>query len=299
MKAILLLFIFAITLQISAQVKVRGYYRKNGTYVQPHYRSNPDGNPYNNWSYPGNANPYTGKTATGNPDTYLNNYYNRSSNSSKNLNYSYPSKTHTYRTNSSYSGSSSYSNYYVTVNSLNVRSGPSTNDSVIGSLSYANDVKVIETYTNGWNKIQYSYLDVETYSYETKIGYVSGNYLSTTNPHFSDSYSNTNYSKSYKSDNTYSSINRTSSPYGYGNGRITFWTNCSIDGDIKVYLEGAYIGKLTQYFTDNTPGCGDSGTLSVDKPAGTYKLEAKGNKYFWSGIITITEDRCLIQGLEK
>lgn len=58
-----------------AQVHVRGYYRKDGTYVQPHYRSSPDGNPYNNYSYPGNVNPYTGKVATGNPSTYLANYY--------------------------------------------------------------------------------------------------------------------------------------------------------------------------------------------------------------------------------
>jgi len=58
-----------------AAVRVSGYYRKNGTYVAPHYRSNPDGNPYNNWSYPGNTNLYTGRTATGNPSTYLNNYY--------------------------------------------------------------------------------------------------------------------------------------------------------------------------------------------------------------------------------
>jgi len=28
---------------------VHGYQRGNGTYVQPYYRSNPDGNPYNNW----------------------------------------------------------------------------------------------------------------------------------------------------------------------------------------------------------------------------------------------------------
>ena len=64
-----------------AQVRVSGYYRKDGTYVQPHYRSNPDGNPYNNWSYPGNVDPYTGKVATGNADTYLDNYYNRNTSS--------------------------------------------------------------------------------------------------------------------------------------------------------------------------------------------------------------------------
>lgn len=58
-----------------SQVKVKGYIKKDGTYVKPYYRSNPDGNPYNNYSFPGNVNPYTGETATGNPDTYLENYY--------------------------------------------------------------------------------------------------------------------------------------------------------------------------------------------------------------------------------
>lgn len=48
-----------------AVVHVNGYYRKNGTYVAPHYRSDPDGIKSNNWSYPGNTNPYTGVTAGG------------------------------------------------------------------------------------------------------------------------------------------------------------------------------------------------------------------------------------------
>ena len=59
-----------------ADVYVHGYHRGDGTYVQPHFRSNPDGNPYNNWSFPGNVNPYTGHVAPGNPDTYLYDYYN-------------------------------------------------------------------------------------------------------------------------------------------------------------------------------------------------------------------------------
>lgn len=65
-----------------AAVSVKGYTRKDGTYVAPHYRSNPDGNPYNNYSFPGNTNPYTGKVAPGNPDTYLKNYYDNSTYSS-------------------------------------------------------------------------------------------------------------------------------------------------------------------------------------------------------------------------
>ncbi|HEC92830.1 MAG TPA: hypothetical protein ENI51_07565 [Candidatus Atribacteria bacterium] len=44
-----------------ADVWVNGYYRRNGTYVNGHWRSDPDGNPYNNWSSWGNINPYTGK----------------------------------------------------------------------------------------------------------------------------------------------------------------------------------------------------------------------------------------------
>lgn len=59
-----------------SQVSVKGYYRKDGTYVQPHMRSSPDNTPYNNYSYPGNTNPYTGKTATGSEQSYLRKYEN-------------------------------------------------------------------------------------------------------------------------------------------------------------------------------------------------------------------------------
>jgi hypothetical protein len=78
MSRILVLFLFLIlSQQPFCQVYVEGYYRKNGTYVQPHYRSSPDNSPYNNYSYPGNINPYTGKEATGNPETYLKRYKNK------------------------------------------------------------------------------------------------------------------------------------------------------------------------------------------------------------------------------
>ena len=45
-------------------VSVRGYYRKDGTYVRPHMRSAPDGDFSNNWSTRGNVNPYTGAPGT-------------------------------------------------------------------------------------------------------------------------------------------------------------------------------------------------------------------------------------------
>ena len=43
-----------------ADVYVDGYYRSNGSYVSPHYRSSPDSSTSNNWSTYGNTNPYTG-----------------------------------------------------------------------------------------------------------------------------------------------------------------------------------------------------------------------------------------------
>lgn len=65
--------------QRSGDVHVRGYTRQDGTYVPPHWRSRPDGNPSNNYSFPGNTNPYTSKVAPGNPSTYLRNYSGRGS----------------------------------------------------------------------------------------------------------------------------------------------------------------------------------------------------------------------------
>jgi hypothetical protein len=64
-----------------SQVKVNGYYRSNGTYVQPHYRTTPNNTVYDNWSTRPNVNPYTGQTGT-------KNYYN-SNNSYNNSNYYY------------------------------------------------------------------------------------------------------------------------------------------------------------------------------------------------------------------
>ena len=47
-----------------AYVWVNSYCKSNGTCVQGHYRSNPDGNFYNNWSTYPNVNPFTGKRGT-------------------------------------------------------------------------------------------------------------------------------------------------------------------------------------------------------------------------------------------
>jgi hypothetical protein len=43
---------------------VQGYTRSNGTYVPPHYQTNPDSTRANNYSTEGNVNPYTGQAGT-------------------------------------------------------------------------------------------------------------------------------------------------------------------------------------------------------------------------------------------
>jgi hypothetical protein len=56
-------------------VHVRPYERHDGTDVHGYYRTTPDGDPFDNYTFPGNVNPRTGRVATGNPDTYLRDYY--------------------------------------------------------------------------------------------------------------------------------------------------------------------------------------------------------------------------------
>ena len=58
----LLLLLFAASLAYAGYVK--GYTRKDGTYVRGHNRSNSNYTVRDNYSYKGNYNPYTGKTGT-------------------------------------------------------------------------------------------------------------------------------------------------------------------------------------------------------------------------------------------
>lgn len=44
-----------------AYVKVRGFYRSSGKYVQTYYRTNKNAFKFDNWSSKGNTNPFTGK----------------------------------------------------------------------------------------------------------------------------------------------------------------------------------------------------------------------------------------------
>jgi hypothetical protein len=59
--------LLAISAPAVAQVHVRGYYKKDGTYVQAHERSSPNDTTSDNYSTRGNVNPYTGQPGTKDP----------------------------------------------------------------------------------------------------------------------------------------------------------------------------------------------------------------------------------------
>ena len=66
---------------------VNGYYKSNGTYVQPHHRSNSNSTTSDNYSTYGNTNPYTGEKGTKKNDSYGSGTSNYGSGSTDNKNY--------------------------------------------------------------------------------------------------------------------------------------------------------------------------------------------------------------------
>ena len=71
-KTAFLAILAAFTAPASAQSYhyVNGYVTTNGTYVAPHYQTNPDSTIQNNWSTYPNVNPFTGQQGTINPYSY-------------------------------------------------------------------------------------------------------------------------------------------------------------------------------------------------------------------------------------
>ena len=68
--ALLLVSILIFAQTNSKHVKVKGYYRSNGAYVKPHYRTAPNSTNRDNFSTLGNTNPYTNKSGWIEPDNH-------------------------------------------------------------------------------------------------------------------------------------------------------------------------------------------------------------------------------------
>ncbi|MBI4035731.1 hypothetical protein HY383_02190 [Candidatus Daviesbacteria bacterium] len=72
-------FVFSILIPtgVEAASRVKGYTKKNGTYVAPHYKTPPNKSKFDNFSTKGNINPYTGKKGTVNPYKFTPKKYKR------------------------------------------------------------------------------------------------------------------------------------------------------------------------------------------------------------------------------
>lgn len=67
MKYILFMLAMIAAAGASADQYVSPYVRQDGTYVQGHYRSEPNSTRYDNYSTQGNTNPYTGQRGSESP----------------------------------------------------------------------------------------------------------------------------------------------------------------------------------------------------------------------------------------
>ena len=91
----LVVAIFLLQIVYAKDTHVNGYFRSNGTYVQPHYRTSPNSTTYDNYSTKGNVNPYTGEKGYKDPYSSSSNsfggsdsnVYSNSNSSSKSLYY--------------------------------------------------------------------------------------------------------------------------------------------------------------------------------------------------------------------
>jgi hypothetical protein len=61
MKTLIAILLLASATTSFGDEMVRGYIRKDGTYVQPHFRSSPNNYKFDNYGSQGNVNPYTGR----------------------------------------------------------------------------------------------------------------------------------------------------------------------------------------------------------------------------------------------
>lgn len=203
MKKLFTLFVILLSIYNYSQVAVKGYYRKNGTYVQPHVRTAPNSTVTDNYSYRGNYNPNTEYTTSSSrsssPTTY--NYYNNSSSTS---NYDKEWVNGYYRTDGTYvSGyyrkkssaktSSNNSNYgssnnsssnnntrsikkFINTNSVNLRTSPEVSDNIIEELAFSDEVTTVEQ-LGYWDKVHVKKYLPNTNSYSTIVGFINSRYL--------------------------------------------------------------------------------------------------------------------------
>ena len=144
------LFLFSFAQTNPNHVYVSGYYRSNGTYVKPHYRTAPNSTNRDNFSTRGNTNPYTGQAGYITPDNNTSSTYTPSTYSTTTT--SYPKTTYNNTSTSTSNSSYNSSTIYTTTSSYGQLWRTPSQYDAIRPLKKGSSVKVIE-YDNGFYKV--------------------------------------------------------------------------------------------------------------------------------------------------
>ncbi|MFB9080418.1 SH3 domain-containing protein [Flavobacterium procerum] len=174
-------FLLIFVVNSYSQVNVKGYYKSNGTYVQPHQRTAPNSTVIDNYSYQGNYN----------PNISYGNY-------SQNNNYNHISSTNTesewiegyYRNDGTYVNgyyrakekeSNKTDNFsvkkYINATQVNVRTTPEITENIISKLNYGDEITSLYNFGD-WEKVSVKKYNTFTYGYDNYEGYISSKYLS-------------------------------------------------------------------------------------------------------------------------
>ncbi|MFQ6599843.1 SH3 domain-containing protein [Flavobacterium sp. C3NV] len=201
MKNIYCLFLFMFTLNSYPQVNVKGYYRSNGTYVQPHQRTAPNSTITDNYSYPGNYNPNTSYDNS----SYRSNYNYTNSKTEWVDGYNRNDGTYVsgyYRTIESNIPTNSSSKKYINTTKVNLRTSPEVGENIINILNYGDEITSLYNFGD-WEKVSVKKHNAYTYSYDTQEGYISSRYLSTYSSHNKVYYPQNNQNYNTKSNLEY------------------------------------------------------------------------------------------------
>ncbi|PLR65987.1 hypothetical protein [Bacillus sp. UMB0893] len=162
---LLVLLMLGSASQVYADVYVKGYFRNNGTYVQPHYRSNPDGLFSNNFSTFGNTNPYTGQLGTKRYPEYN---YNSSSYSNYLNPFSY------WDTENNFNDSSDFTVVDYSVDDATVTNNSTDDEIATYSFKQSEDINVAENYITTFDtteEIEAKTLIVQYFNYVNTRAY--------------------------------------------------------------------------------------------------------------------------------
>ncbi|APA65644.1 SH3 domain-containing protein [Maribacter sp. 1_2014MBL_MicDiv] len=249
-------------------VRVKAYYKSDGTYVPSHYRTAPNSSNRDNFSTLGNTNPYTGKKGHIPPD-------------SKPL---YKSNYNTKRTSSFYNSNPNYSDKKRKENNISYTTNTSYSNNVKGTLVFNSDGKVRSTdspfsqvigYMNKGDKLNFvsnkgGYYQVD---YKGRTGYVSEVYTKV----YSYQYSNNNStSKSYVQKRKENNMSYTTNTSYSKNVKGTLVFN----SDGKVRSTDSPFSQVIGYMNK-----GDKLNF-VSNKGGYYQVDYKGRTGYVSEVYT-------------